>query len=84
MQKIYLFNGKKELAVLDKEDYARVEDGLFDNDCKEVAILTKSDFRAAVENNCRIYCKTFQYDGYSAERYFIRINRKKLFLNAEK
>lgn len=84
MQKIYSFNGKKELAILSKEDYARVEDGLFDNNYKEIAILTKSDFRAAVENNCKIYCKTFQYDGYSVERYFIRINRNKLFSNAEK
>lgn len=84
MQKIYSFNGKKELAILNKEDYARVEDGLFDNDYKEIAILTKSDFRTAVKNNCKIYYKMFHYDGYSVERCFIRINRDKLFSNAEK
>ena len=86
MEKIYSFNGKKEVNILSKEDYKRVESELIDNDFRKIPILTKADFRAAVENNCKIYCKTFQDDkfGYLVERYFIRINRSKLFFNAEK
>ena len=85
MRKIYSFKGMKEVNLLSKEDYRKVEEELFDNNYRDILILTKSDLNSAIENGCRIYCKTFKdEEGYSIKKYFIRIDRNKLFGNAEK
>ena len=57
---------------------------MFDNDFREVYLFTKRDFDLANENKCRIYCKSFEFDGMQQERYFIRISKEDLFRLAEK
>jgi hypothetical protein len=85
MQKIMEFNGHKTVSVLEKEDYQRVEELMFDDDFREICLLKKSDFSRAVREGLKIYSKEFHTEyGGTVEHFFIRISRDALFKYAER
>ena len=84
MMTLQSFSGTRKTSLLGAEDFGRVREQLFDDDFKEIHIFTKRDFDLARKNNCKIYCKSFEFDGIQQERYFIRISREDLFKLAEK
>ena len=84
MMTLQSFSGTRKTSLLGAEDFEKVRNQLFDDDFKEVCIFTKRDFDLARKNNCKIYCKSYEFDGIQQERYFIRISREDLFKSAEK
>jgi hypothetical protein len=83
MKEIYKFSGNKTLSELTKEDYTRVKESLIDDDYFDIPIFKRSDFIRAQEEGCKIYCKTFEFDGSKVERYFIRIFKTNVFYYAK-
>jgi hypothetical protein len=84
MRTLQSFSGTRKVSLLGAEDFSRVREQMFDNDFREVYLFTKRDFDLARENNCKIYCKSYEFDDMQQERYFIRISKEDLFRLAEK
>ena len=84
MRTLQSFSGTRKVSLLGAEDFSRVREQMFDNDFREVYLFTKRDFDLACKNNCKIYCKSYEFDGMQQERYFIRISKEDLFRLAEK